>query len=85
MEHHLVNHYQVCSNYTLEQKNWSALGVTLAYVNLTFSEYGHVAYRIKGNKVYNYMLASVLTLHTSLTPGRSNSHFFCKSSCCMSN
>ena len=64
-----MNHYQVCSNYTIGPKNGPALGVTKAYVNLTFSEYGHVAYRIKGNKAYNYNQASVLTLHILLTPG----------------
>ena len=35
----------------------------------TFSEYGHVAYQIKRNESYNNMLANVLPLHTSLTPG----------------
>ena len=42
----------------------------------TFSEYGQVAYQIKENEAYNYMLANVLPLHTSLTPGGSKGLFF---------
>ena len=30
----------------------------------TFSEYGHVAYQIKGNEAYNNMLANSLVLHS---------------------
>ena len=30
--------------------------------------HGQVAYQIKGNEVYNNMLANILTLHKSLTP-----------------
>ena len=33
----------------------------------TFSEYGHVAYEIKGNEAYNNMLATILSLHITLT------------------
>ena len=29
----------------------------------TFSEYGHVAYEIKGNKLYNNIQANILPLH----------------------
>ena len=43
----------------------------------TFSEYGHVAYQIKGNEAYNNMLANILSLLTPLTPGMgSKGHFF---------
>ena len=34
-----------------------------------FSEYGHVAYQIKGNEAYNNKLVNCLPLHTPLTPG----------------
>ena len=44
---------------------WGDIGL----LKLTFSEYGHVSYQIKGNDAYNYMSANVLPLHTSLTPG----------------
>ena len=38
-------------------------------MKLTFSEYGHVAYQIKGNETYNNTLANILPLHSPLTPG----------------
>ena len=47
-----------------------------AYIKLTFSEYGHVAYQIKGNEAYNYMLANDKPLDRSLTPGGSKVIFF---------
>ena len=31
-------------------------------LKLTFSEYGHVAYQIKGNAAYNNILANILLL-----------------------
>ena len=39
------------------------------YIKSTFSEYGHVAYQIKGNEACNNMLANSLVLHLPLTPG----------------
>ena len=36
------------------------------------SEYGHVAYQIKGNKTYNNIHENILPLHTSLSPGVSS-------------
>ena len=57
-------------------KNGPAAGVKLAYIKLTFSEYGHVAYQIKGNEVYNNML-NIFPLHTPLIPVvGSKGHFF---------
>ena len=50
-------------------KNGPAPGGHIGLYKLTFSEYGHVAYQIKGNEAYNYMLANVLPSHTSLNPG----------------
>ena len=47
--------------------NGPATGVTFAYIK-TFSEYDHVAYQIKGNEAYNYML-NILPLHIPLTIG----------------
>ena len=32
----------------------------LAHIKSTFSEYGHVAYQLKGNEAYNNMPANVL-------------------------
>ena len=32
-------------------------------IKLTFSEYDHVAYQIKGNAAYNNILANILLLH----------------------
>ena len=43
-------------------------GVTLLIQN-HFLEYGHFAYKIKGNEAYNNMLTNILPLHTPLTPG----------------
>ena len=60
-----MNLYQFSSNYAPGAKNGPATGVTLAYI--TCSEYGHVAYKIKGNEAYNNM-RSILPLHTPLTP-----------------
>ena len=37
-------------------------------IKLTFSEYGHVAYQIKGNAAYNTILANILLLHLPFTP-----------------
>ena len=36
---------------------------------LTFSEYGNVAYQIKGNAAYKNILANILLSHLPLTPG----------------
>ena len=36
---------------------------------INFSEYGHVAYQIKGNEAYTNMLANSLLIHVPLTPG----------------
>ena len=41
----------------------------IGHIKSTFSEYGHVAYQIKGNEAYNNMLANILPFHTPLTPG----------------
>ena len=38
-------------------------------IKSTFSEYGHVAYQIKGNETYSNMIANSFPLHTPLTPG----------------
>ena len=71
-----MNLYQVCSDYASAAKNGPAAGVKLAYIKLTFSEYGHVAFQIKGNEVYINML-NILPLHTPLTPVvGSKGHFF---------
>ena len=51
------------------QQNGPSLWGDIGLLKLTFSEYGHVSYQIKGNDAYNYMSANVLPLHTSLTPG----------------
>ena len=37
--------------------------------NLTFLEYGHCAYQIKGNDACSNMKAHILSLHTPSTPG----------------
>ena len=63
MQHCLVDHYQVRSNYAPGAKNGPALGDTYGYIKLTCSECGHGAYQIKGNEAYNNMLANVLSLH----------------------
>ena len=39
------------------------------YITLSFLEYGHVAYQVKGNGIYNNMLANSMPLHIPLTPG----------------
>ena len=61
--------YQVCSNYVPGAKNVPVAGVTYAYIKSAFSEYGHVAYQIKGNEAYSNMLANNMVLHLLLTPG----------------
>ena len=44
--------------------------------NQLFSEYGHVAYQIKGNKGYNKPLANILYLNIPVTHGMgSKGHF----------
>ena len=68
MYHNLVDLYQVCSNIAPGANNGLTAGVTQACIKSTFSEYGHVAYQIKGNEAYNNMLANVLLLCTPLTP-----------------
>ena len=50
---------------------------------LTFSEYCHIVYQIKGNEVYNNMLANVIPSHSPSTPGvesKGQSMFFSESS-----
>ena len=37
--------------------------------NSTFSEYGHVAYQIKGNNTCSNMAANILPVDTPSTPG----------------
>ena len=55
--------------------------------NLTFSEYGHVAYQIKENHKCSNMVANIL--QTPPDPGdgviRSKYNFFRIWSCCISN
>ena len=51
-------------------------GVHIGLYKLIFSEYGHVAYQIKGDEAYNYILINVLSLHISLAPRRSKGHSF---------
>ena len=63
MYHHLVDLYQVCSNYAPWAKNGPPTEVTQAYIKSTFSEYVHFAYQIKGSKTYNNMLANALPIH----------------------
>ena len=57
MWHHLLDLYQVCSNYAPGAKN---AVVTQAYIKSTFSEYSHVAYPIKGKEAFNNMLRNSL-------------------------
>ena len=57
-------------------QKWAGPRDHIGLYKIYFLEYGHVAYQIKENEAYNYMLANVLPLHTSLTPGRSKGHFF---------
>ena len=47
----------------LDRRGWDNAKIQL------FSEYGPVAYQIKGNEAYNNMIANILPLHTPLTPG----------------
>ena len=66
---HQVDLYQVCGNYAPVTIFGPAPG-SYAYIKSTFfSEYGHVAYQIKGNEAYINMLANILSLHTPLTTG----------------
>ena len=65
MKHHLVDFYQVCSNDVWPRCRGH---IGLYKINF-FSEYGHVAYQIKGNEAYNKMLAKTIPLNTPLTPG----------------
>ena len=58
---------QVSSDHAPGAKNGPVAWVTLASIKSTFSEYGPVAYQIKGNEAYTHMLAN-LPLHTPLTP-----------------
>ena len=67
MQHHIVYLYQVCTNYATGTKN--AARVIYAFIKSTFTEYGHVAYQIKGNEANNNMLANILLLNLLLTPG----------------
>ena len=49
--------------------------------NSTFSEYGHVAYRIKGNDACSNMVANILPVDTPSTPGvgsKGQNFFFLK-------
>ena len=74
MWHHLVDPFQAYSNYAPGAKNGPAAGVSL--YKITFSEYGRVAYQIKGNEAYNNVLATVWPLHTPFTPGWDQRVFF---------
>ena len=38
------------------------------HITSTFSEYGHVAYQIKGNAAYNNILANIFALTLTLDP-----------------
>ena len=82
--------YKVCSKYSPGSKNGPTEVVTYTYIKSTFSEFGHVAYQIKGNETYNNIIANILSLHFPLTPGMgSKGHFFFfsdhRTSCCISN
>ena len=48
----------------------------------SFSEYGHVAYQIKGNDRYSNMQANILPLHVPLVPGVGKNRVW---PCCISN
>ena len=51
--------------------------------NSTFSEYGHVAYQIKGNDACSNMVANILSVDTTSTPGvgsKGQNIFFSESS-----
>ena len=60
MLHHIMDPYQVYSKYAPGAK---------PNIKLTFSEYGHVAYKIKVNIAYNNKLTNILLLHLPLTLG----------------
>ena len=45
------------------------LGVGSKRQNSTFSEYGHVAYQIKGNDGCSNMQSHILSLHAPSIPG----------------
>ena len=62
----LYSQYRHCRVSNNERLAW--VGLYQAYIKSTFSEYGRVAYIIKGNKAYNNMLANSLLLHLSLVP-----------------
>ena len=58
--------------------------------NYTFTEYGHIAYQIKGNNMYdNIQVYKYFALTHTLDPWggvKGSKHFFfCKRSCCISN
>ena len=57
-----------------------AAGMTLAYIESTFSEYGHDANQIKGDEECNNMLANILPLQTPLRGQKINFLFFSESS-----
>ena len=47
------------------------------------SDYGHVAYQIKGNETYKNMLVNILPSHIPLAPGvgsKGQLFFYCESS-----
>ena len=57
--HHLIDIYQICSNY--------ATGAKIALPQEShklISEYCHAAYQIKWNKACNSILANILRVHT---------------------
>ena len=66
VQHHLVNFYQFVQIIPLVPKNVPAARVSYAYIKSTFSEYGHVAYQIKGKEACSNMLANSLVLHLRL-------------------
>ena len=59
----------------------STQGVGSKGQTISFSESGHVAYQIKGNRAQSTMKANMLSLHTPMTPGGrgKRSFFFSKS------
>ena len=67
--------YQIRSNDAPGAKMGHQRGHIGLYKTI-FSEYGHVAYQIKGNEAYNNMLANILPLHTPLTPGMGSKGYF---------
>ena len=52
------------------------LGLPQANIISTFSEYGNAAYQVKGNEAYNNMLANILLLLITLTPGAGSKGYF---------